>query len=73
MQLNIDQIKLDLCRQMAIVGMIEKSAEKARYIACVKWYSLFNQGDQRCADVAKQNSVTQRLINYLANLRGRTL
>lgn len=73
MQLNIDQIKLDLCRQMSIVGMIEKSADKAKHIACVKWYSSFNQDHQRSADVAKQNSVTQRLVNYLANLRGRKI
>jgi len=73
MQLNLDKIKLDLCRQMAIVGMIEKSATKAKDIACVKWYSLFNQEDQRTADVEKQNCVTKRLVNYLANLRRRTI
>lgn len=72
MQLNIDDIKSDLCRQMAIIEMIEKSATKAKDIACIKWYGLKTEV-QRSADVSKQNNVTQRLVKYLANLRGRTL
>lgn len=72
MQLNIDEIKGDLCRQMAIIGMIEKSANKAKDIACIKWYGLKSEV-MRSADVAKQNNVTQRLVNYLAKLRGRIL
>lgn len=69
--MNIDQIKMDLCRQQAVIELIERSAQKAKYIACSDWYGLFSSHNMREADIKKQNNVTERLVNYLRTLKAR--
>ena len=69
MQLNIDQLKQDLCKQMAVIELIERSQQRARCIAsCLTHYKVFSTDSQMRIDVAKQNAVTQRLVNYLTKL-----
>ena len=73
MQLNIDQLKQNLCKQMALINLIERSQERAKHIACGNciYYSVFaGQGEQDRA-LSFQNSVTQRLVDYLYALRGK--
>jgi len=69
MQLNIDEVKKSLCRQIAIISLIERSRDKALRIACNKWY----EDKYMKAGVDKQNAVTQRLVNYLLKLREEAL
>lgn len=67
--MNIDQLKMDLCRQQAIIDLIERSVQKAKHIACSDWYGMYGTHIQRNADVSRQNKVTMRLVNYLKSLK----
>lgn len=63
--MNIDQIKQDACRTLALISLIEKSQAKARNIFGSPHYTIFGLSDERSHAVAKQNRVTQRLYKYL--------
>lgn len=69
--MNIDQLEMDLCRQQAVISLIRRSAQKAAHIACSEFYDLIGTGVQRMVDVKRQNRVTERLVNYLQNLKQR--
>lgn len=71
MQLNIDQIEKDLCRQMAIIDLIKRSSKKAMTIATTSgaYTATFGSDAELKERVKKQNSVTQRLVNMLAKIR----
>ena len=69
-QINIDQLKQDLCRQMAVIDLIERSNTKAKEKATSNFYRVFEGKCKMEAAVNFQNSVTQRLVNYLGKLRG---
>lgn len=71
MQLNINGIKQNLCRQMALVDLIEKSQERAKHIACGNciYYSMFGAKGEQDAALSFQNKVTQRLVDYLYTVR----
>ena len=68
--MNIDQLKQDLCKQMAIIDLIERSQQRAMHAACGNetYYKVFGYSTEQQQDVAKQNQVTQRLVNYLTKL-----
>ncbi len=66
--MNIDQIEINLCRQMAVVNLIKKSSDKAKHIACSDYYGLFGSFAQRMVDVKNQNKVTARLEKYLRTI-----
>lgn len=68
MQLNIDQLKQKICKQLALIDLIERSRGKALTIATSNWYRVFGNDYQKKSDLAKQNAVTQRLTNYLTKL-----
>ena len=63
--MNIDQLKQDACRTLALIGLIEKSQTKARNIYASPHYTIFGFANERSEAVAKQNQVTQRLVKYL--------
>lgn len=67
--MNIDQLEMDLCRQQAVIALIKRSALKAKHIACSEFYDLIGTNVQRSVDVKRQNKVTERLVNYLQNLK----
>lgn len=66
--LNIDQLKQDLCRQSAIIDLIERSQAKARTIASSNYYPLFGKANEYSEELAWQNKVTERLYKYLERL-----
>lgn len=68
MALNIDQLKQDLCRQSAIIDLIERSQAKARAIAGCNFYPLFGRSNEYSEALAWQNKVTERLYKYLERL-----
>ena len=71
MPLNIDSLKVDLCRKMVLITLIEKSQTKARVIATnTAYYSIWCNHNQMQIDVKKQNAVTDRLVSYLSKLVG---
>ncbi len=71
MQLNIEQIEKDLCRQMALIDLIKRSPKKAMTIATTSgaYTATFGSDAELKADINKQNSVTQRLVDMLAKIR----
>lgn len=68
--MNIDQLKLDLCRQIAIIELIERSQQRAMWIVTTNshYYKVFSNDMQMQIDLMNQNKVTQRLVNYLTKL-----
>ncbi len=66
--MNIDQLKQKICKQLALIDLIERSRGKALTIATSEWYGIFGNDYQKKSDLAKQNAVTQRLANYLQKL-----
>jgi hypothetical protein len=70
MQLNINSIKQNLCRQMALVDLIERSQDKAKHIATnTAYYALWSNNSEMMKDLCFQNQVTQRLVDMLAKHR----
>ena len=68
--LNLDQVKQDACKVLALVGMIEKSKERELNIAAVPYFGIFGTDAEMHQMVARQNAVTQRLYRYLSALTG---
>lgn len=68
MQLNIDQMKQDACRMLAVIDLIERSSEKAKRIACSEFYDVFDLRMDQVLAIQQQNQVTQRLYKYLEKL-----
>lgn len=70
MQLNIDQLKQDICKQLALINLIEKSKSKALNIITSPYYNVFGTHQERKNDLDFQNNVTKRLYAYLFRLTG---
>lgn len=66
--MNLEQLKNDACRTLALINLIEKSQEKANNIFSSTHYTLFGFANERSEAVARQNRVTQRLVKYLERL-----
>jgi hypothetical protein len=67
--LNLDQVKQDACKVLALVKMIEKSKAKELNIACdTPYFGIFGTDAELHQAVARQNAVTQRLYGYLNSL-----
>lgn len=66
--MNIDQLKQKICKQLALIDLIERSRGKALTIATSEWYGIFGDEYGRKKDLYKQNKVTARLTNYLTKL-----
>lgn len=65
MKLNLDQLKQNACRTLALIELIERSKSKARVIWGGHFYAVFGNPGVHKADLDKQNAVTARLVNYL--------
>jgi len=68
MALNIEQLKQDICKQTALIELIERSQAKAREIAGSQYYPLFSLVGEQNEALAWQNKVTERLYKYLERI-----
>ena len=62
---NLDQLKQNACRTLALIDLIEKSNQKAKQIIASSYYPLFALKSEQNEMVAFQNRVTQRLVKNL--------
>jgi len=68
MVLNIEQLKQDICKQTALIELIECSQAKARTIAGSNYYPLYAMAGEQNEALAWQNKVTERLYKYLERI-----
>ncbi|MCZ4244922.1 hypothetical protein [Pedobacter punctiformis] len=66
--MNLDQLKQNACKTLALIDLIERSKSRARNIWAVQYYTLFGSTQEREEAVNKQNAVTARLEGYLEKL-----
>jgi len=62
---NLDQLKQNACRTLALIDLIERSKTKARNIWGSYYFALFENTAERSKAIEKQNAVTNRLVSYL--------
>lgn len=66
--MNLDQLKKDACRTLALITLIERSMTKARVIAASSYYPVFGLSNEQSEMLSFQNRVTERLGNYLERI-----
>ena len=70
--LNIDQLKLDCCKILAVISIIDKAVSKKRLIVSGYndvHYEIFGGQPEKETDLNKINAVIDRLNSYLFNLK----
>ena len=70
MEINIDQLKMDLCKQLAIISMIEKAALRKRVMVAgnKRYYEVFGSPGEQERDIQRIENIINRLNNYLIEL-----
>ena len=70
--LNIDQLKMDCCKILAVISIIDKAVTKKRELVSGRndvYYEIFGGQLQKEADLQDINAVIARLRSYLTNLK----
>lgn len=66
--MNLNQLKKDACRTLALIELIERSVSKARIIAGSSYYSIYGGTNEQSDMLSFQNRVTERLVKYLEKI-----
>lgn len=62
---NLDQLKQNACRTLALIDLIERSSNKVKAIVSSSYYPIFGLRNEQSEMVSFQNKVTQRLVKNL--------
>ncbi|RZJ92446.1 MAG: hypothetical protein EOO20_01690 [Chryseobacterium sp.] len=65
---NLNQIKSNACKVLALIDLIERSQAKAAEIRKCAYYPIFAPVSEQSEMIGFQNRVTHRLTQYLNRL-----